>query len=267
MLRGVEPHPKMCTNVKVSSMLNAFTVYGDCGNVRNDTNWKITTRNITFLVEDIDWNWSYYFYFFLLRCFWFFFFFVLFMIAYVRVSLFAVGVCSRSCWIDANDLVLFWRASTIVDDFWWVSASGERSIEWNFEKRNTNFPIVLKNLMNSGVFNFTRGLFLFFVFLVERKSPKMWLVYIYVGILLFSETEPYWNFKSNQIVEYYPWYQVNCKLCNYQNKTKLIEKWIVRCKQQKEVKELSLSSIKLCVRVVSASMSFAVYTVQCTLSD
>lgn len=36
----------------------------------------------------------------------------------------------------------------------------------------------------------------------------MLIVYIYVGILLCSETEPYWNTNSNQIVEFFPWFDL-----------------------------------------------------------
>lgn len=33
----------------------------------------------------------------------------------------------------------------------------------------------------------------------------MWLVYVYIGFLLVSQTEPYWNINSNEVDQYNPW--------------------------------------------------------------
>lgn len=40
----------------------------------------------------------------------------------------------------------------------------------------------------------------------------MWLVYVYIGFLLISRTEPYWNINSNEIDQYNPWNSIHCKL-------------------------------------------------------
>lgn len=55
----------------------------------------------------------------------------------------------------------------------------------------------------------------------------MWTVYIYIGFLLISHTEPYWNINSNEIEQYYPWNSIYRKLNIWQNlnrKMKQIEK-------------------------------------------
>lgn len=39
----------------------------------------------------------------------------------------------------------------------------------------------------------------------------MLLVYIYIGLLSISRTEPYWNVNSNEIDQYNPWIAINRK--------------------------------------------------------
>lgn len=37
----------------------------------------------------------------------------------------------------------------------------------------------------------------------------MLLVYIYIGLLSISRTEPYWNVNSNEIDQFNPWISIN----------------------------------------------------------
>lgn len=44
----------------------------------------------------------------------------------------------------------------------------------------------------------------------------MLLVYLYIGFLLISQTEPYWNINSNEIDQYNPWNSQNRKLIHFE---------------------------------------------------
>lgn len=44
-----------------------------------------------------------------------------------------------------------------------------------------------------------------------EEEVIMWLVYVYIGFLLISQTEPYWNINSNEIDQYNPWNSINRK--------------------------------------------------------
>lgn len=44
-----------------------------------------------------------------------------------------------------------------------------------------------------------------------EKFAIMLLVFVLMTMLLLSETEPYWDFHSNTVTKYNPWFLINCK--------------------------------------------------------
>lgn len=80
----------------------------------------------------------------------------------------------------------------------------------------------------------------------------MLLVYVYVGILLFSETEPYWNPESNEIAEYFPWFNETCKFCPG-NRSTTTTAMKMMCESKKRSKNFLCFRLWRCVRVVSTA--------------